>query len=69
MTSLKVDEFNIEIKEAKALYRANIAVGGDDRNNYLYSKLKNSFKKAKRIDIIVSFLMESGVKLIMEDLR
>nr|WP_272875211.1 DEAD/DEAH box helicase family protein [Turicibacter bilis] len=30
--------------------------------------MKESFKKAKKIDIIVSFLMESGVKLLEQDL-
>ncbi len=31
--------------------------------------LKNSIKSAQRIDLIVSFLMESGVKLILDDLK
>lgn len=38
-------------------------------NNYLYDRLKESFKRANSIDIIVSFLMESGVKMILEDLE
>lgn len=33
-------------------------------DDYLYDHLKESFKKVKKIDIIVSFLMESGVKLL-----
>ena len=33
-------------------------------DDYLYYHMKESFKKAKKIDIIVSFLMESGVKLL-----
>ena len=33
-------------------------------DDYLYDHLKESFKKAKKIDIIVSFLIESGVKLL-----
>lgn len=37
-------------------------------DNYLYEELKQSFQKAKKIDIIVSFLMESGVKLLKKDL-
>lgn len=37
-------------------------------DNYLYKELKQSFQKAKKIDIIVSFLMESGVKLLKKDL-
>ena len=37
-------------------------------DDYLYHHMKESFKKAKKIDIIVSFLMESGVKLLEQDL-
>ena len=43
------------------------AITGD--GNYLYSRLKPCFYKAKRIDIIVSFLMESGVKLLVKDIK
>lgn len=43
------------------------AITGD--TNFLYYRLKESFKEAKEIDIIVSFLMESGVKLILNDLK
>lgn len=37
-------------------------------HDYLYHHLKESFKKAKKVDIIVSFLMESGVKLLENEL-
>lgn len=37
-------------------------------DDYLYHHMKESFKKAKKIDIIVSFLMESGVKLLEQEL-
>ncbi|WP_093426667.1 DEAD/DEAH box helicase family protein [Hathewaya proteolytica] len=43
--------------------------GGDDCNRYLYYQLKASIQKAKKIDIIVSFLMESGVRMILNDLK
>ena len=43
------------------------AITGD--KNHLYKHLKLSCKKALSIDIIVSFLMESGVKLIINDLK
>lgn len=43
--------------------------GGNHRSLYLYWQLKESIKNAKKIDIIVSFLMESGVKMIIEDLK
>ena len=35
----------------------------------LYNRIKASIAKAKTIDIIVSFLMESGVKMIIRDLK
>lgn len=44
----------------------NVSTGQD---NHLYTKLKESIKNAKAIDIIVSFLMDSGVKMILEDLK
>lgn len=43
----------------------NCITGGND---YLYKHIQHSLHKAKSIDIIVSFLMESGVKLLREDL-
>lgn len=36
---------------------------------YLINRLKTSIKNATTIDIIVSFLMESGVKLLLQDLK
>lgn len=47
----------------------DVMTGGGNQSRYLYYQLKMSIKKAKRIDIIVSFLMESGVRLILNDLR
>ena len=44
----------------------NVSTGQDD---HLYTKLKESIKNAKAIDIIVSFLMDSGVKMILDDLK
>lgn len=55
-----------EIKEKEIYTSSNVITGN---NNYLYYRLKEAMKKSKSIDIIVSFLMESGVKLILEDLR
>ncbi len=45
----------------------NVITGDED--NYLSYWLKQSIKRANRIDIIVSFLMESGVKMLVEDLK
>lgn len=44
------------------------AITGNEKD-YLYNRLKEGFKNAVSIDIIVSFLMESGVKLIANDLK
>ena len=47
----------------------DVMTGDRNRNRFLYYQLKMSMRKAKRIDIIVSFLMESGVKMILKDLQ
>ena len=47
----------------------DVMTGDRNRSRFLYYQLKISMKKAKRIDIIVSFLMESGVKMILSDLQ
>lgn len=60
------EELSITNKEVDNGFEINAVTGDKD---YLYNKLKTSIKKAKKIDIIVSFLMESGVKLILEDLK
>ena len=46
--------------------KQNIFTGN---NTDFYNEIKNSIKNAEKIDIIVSFLMESGVKLIINDLK
>ena len=38
-------------------------------NDEFLKQIRKSIAKAERIDIIVSFLMESGVKLILDDLK
>lgn len=45
----------------------NVITGDED--NYLSYWLKRSIKRANGIDIIVSFLMESGVKMLVKDLE
>lgn len=45
----------------------NVITG--DHDKYLYYWLKQSIAKADRIDIVVSFLMESGAKLLIKDLE
>ena len=39
------------------------------KSRFLLYQLKLSMAKAKQIDIIVSFLMESGVRMILKDLN
>lgn len=46
--------------------KQNIFTGN---NTDFYNEIKNSIANAKKIDIIVSFLMESGVKLIFDELK
>ncbi|WFD12184.1 DEAD/DEAH box helicase family protein [Tepidibacter hydrothermalis] len=38
-------------------------------NKHLYKFIKESIKRAKKVDIIVAFLMESGVRLLEDDLK
>lgn len=47
----------------------DVMTGDKNQSRYLYYQLKMSIGKAKRIDIIVSFLMESGVRMILKDLK
>ena len=47
----------------------DVMTGDENINRFLYYQLKMSMLKADRIDIIVSFLMESGVKMILKDLK
>ncbi len=47
----------------------DVMTGDDDATRFLYYQLKMSMEKAERIDMITSFLMESGVKVILEDLK
>lgn len=68
LNDISIKENEISVKEIhKESYAKSNAITGD--KNYLYYRLKESFKNAEKIDIIVSFLMESGVKLILNDIR
>lgn len=49
-------------------YSTDVMTGGQDKRMYLYYQLIQSLKKAESVDIIVSFLMESGVKMLLEEL-
>lgn len=47
----------------------DVMTGDNNQGRFLYYQLKMSMRKAKQIDIIVSFLMESGVRMILSDIR
>ncbi len=56
-------------KEGLQIEYTDVMTGDKDKSRFLYYQLKMSMLKAKKIDIIVSFLMESGVKMILSDLK
>ena len=58
---LEIDELQIE--------STDVITGDRNRSRFLYYQLKVSMSKAKKIDIIVAFLMESGVRMILKDLK
>ncbi len=59
--NVKVDNIPIEATD--------VMTGDKDRRRFLYYQLKISMLKAKQIDIIVSFLMESGVRMLLKDFK
>lgn len=58
-------ELNIDLAED---YSTDVMTGDRDKRMYLYYQLVGSLRKAVSVDIIVSFLMESGVKMLLEEL-
>ena len=66
----------VEFNFAETINETNISIeptyvmtGDNKRERFLLYQLKMSIASAKRIDIIVSFLMESGVRMIVKDLK
>ena len=47
----------------------DVMTGDKNKSRYLLYQLKLSMARAKQIDIIVSFLMESGVRMLLSDLK
>lgn len=47
----------------------DVMTGDKNQSRFLYYQIKMSMLKAKGIDLIVSFLMESGIRLILNDIR
>lgn len=64
----KLNSKNQEIN-LSLITKHNALTGGDNLNSQLYYQLKMSISKANQIDIIVSFVMESGIKLILDELK
>ncbi len=65
-------EFNFAEKQNVDMienYSTDVMTGDRDKRMYLYYQLLSSIRNAKQIDIIVSFLMESGVKMLLKDLN
>ena len=60
------EEVNGEVLKIET---TDVMTGDRNYSRFLYYQLKMSIRLAKRIDIIVSFLMESGVRLILGDLK
>lgn len=58
-------ELNTDFSE---VYDTDVMTGDRDKRMYLYYQLIGSLKKAVSVDIIVSFLMESGVKMLLKEL-
>ena len=54
-------------KEISVTEEVSNAITGN--KNHLIKRLRESIKNAQSIDIIVSFLMESGVKMLLNDLK
>lgn len=50
-------------------YSTDAMTGGPDKSRQLYYQLIQSMKKAESVDIIVSFLMESGVRMLLKELE
>ena len=50
-------------------YSTDVMTGGSDKLRQLYYQLIDSLKKADSVDIIVSFLMESGVRMRFRGVR
>lgn len=61
--------FANELENLEYSYSTDVMTGGSDKKMYLYYQLISSLKRADSVDIIVSFLMESGVKMLIAELE
>lgn len=58
---LEIEKFYVE--------STDVMTGDRNKSRYLFYQLQLSMAQAKQIDIIVSFLMESGVRMLLKDLK
>ena len=58
---LEIEKLHIE--------STDVMTGDRNKSRFLLYQLKLSMAQAKQIDIIVSFLMESGVRMLLKDLK
>ena len=65
----RVNAENIEENVTMEIPKQSVMTGDKHVDRMLYYQLLNSISKAERIDIIVSFLMESGVKMLVKSFR
>ena len=66
MAELNTAEELDDINELE--YGTDALTGGQDKRMYLCYQLLNSLKRADSVDIVVSFLMESGVRMLLGEL-
>ena len=65
----KMAYYNLAQELDNGYVSSPVTTGDRDKRMHLYYQLIHSMKNEKRIDIIVSFLMESGVKMLFKDLE
>ena len=65
MTEYAVERNN----ESYTIVPTDVMTGDRDQRMQLYYQLIHSISGARQIDIIVSFLMESGVRMLLKDLK
>lgn len=61
--------YSTRAKEQEKIAYSSSLTGSDDKSKQLYYQLKRSIAEADGIDLVVSFLMESGIRLLLTDLQ
>lgn len=65
----KYDPAKERIELPTEISQTDVLTGDDDQRMHLYYQLVHGCKEADGIDIIVSFLMESGVRMLLKTLQ